>query len=56
VKVKHILKDYAIVISDQKIPVELLPIRIGGFDIVLGMDWLTVNKAHINCEKKTLEV
>jgi hypothetical protein len=30
--------------------------KIGGFDIVLGMDWLTTNNARINCEYKTLEV
>jgi hypothetical protein len=56
VRVGHILKDCAIEISDQKIPLDLLLMRIGGFDIVLGMDWLTTNKARINCENKTLEV
>jgi hypothetical protein len=30
--------------------------QIGGFDIVLRMDWLMTNKANINCAQKTLDV
>jgi hypothetical protein len=56
VKVGRILKNCAIEISGQRTPLELLPMRTSGFDIVLGMDWLTTNKVHINCENKTLEV
>jgi hypothetical protein len=56
VKVGHVLKNYAIEISGQRIPLELLPMKIDGFDIVFGMDWLTTNKAWINCKNKTLEV
>jgi hypothetical protein len=56
VRVGHVIKNCAIEISGQRIPLELLPMRIGGFDIVLGMDWLTTNMAHINCENKTLEI
>jgi hypothetical protein len=30
--------------------------QIRRFDVVLGIDWLTANKANINCAQKTLEV
>ncbi|KAD7479048.1 hypothetical protein E3N88_02184 [Mikania micrantha] len=55
-KVETVLKNCVIRINDQDIPLELLPMHIVGFDIVLGMDWLTANKARINCEQKTLDV
>jgi hypothetical protein len=35
---------------------ELLPMQIRGFDVVLGMDWLTANKANINYAQKTSDV
>jgi hypothetical protein len=55
-KVDKVLNNCAIKIGDHELPLELLPMRIGGFDVVLGMDWLTANKANINCAQKTLDV
>ncbi|KAD3640990.1 hypothetical protein E3N88_30213 [Mikania micrantha] len=55
-KVETVLKNCVIRINDQDIPLELLLMHIVGFDIVLGMDWLTANKARINCDQKTLDV
>jgi hypothetical protein len=46
----------AMSINEQEILVELLPMQIGGFDLVLGMDWLSKNRAQINCDQKTLEI
>jgi hypothetical protein len=54
--VDKVLKDCVIKIEGHELPLELLPMRIGGFDIVLGMDWLTANRANINCAQKTLDV
>ncbi|XP_022020033.1 uncharacterized protein LOC110920105 [Helianthus annuus] len=46
------------VISIKNIPisVNLLPINLAGFDIVLGMDWLAHNQARISCDKKLIEI
>jgi hypothetical protein len=51
-----VLRNCVIKIEGHELPLELLPMRIGGFDIVLGMDWLTANRANINCAQKTLDV
>ena len=56
VKVDTTLKDCYLKIREQVIPLELLPMKLGGFDIVLGMDWLSKNGAHINCVQKSLEI
>ncbi|KAI3663974.1 hypothetical protein L6452_45207 [Arctium lappa] len=36
--------------------VDLLPMAIGGFDVVIGMDWLVRHKANIFCSKKMIQV
>ena len=56
VKVENSLRDCYLKIENQSIPLELLPMRLGGIDIVLGMDWLARNKAHIDCERKVLRI
>jgi hypothetical protein len=55
-KVDKVLKNCVIKIKGHELPLELLPMLIGGIDIVLGMDWLTINRASINCAQKTLDV
>ncbi|KAI3808090.1 hypothetical protein L1987_24032 [Smallanthus sonchifolius] len=39
--------DGAITISGHILPVRLIPMTLAGFDVVLGMDWLASNQAHI---------
>jgi hypothetical protein len=48
-KVDKVLTNCVNKIGDHELPLELLPMRIGGFDVVLGMDWLTASKTNINC-------
>ncbi|KAK1435856.1 hypothetical protein QVD17_01627 [Tagetes erecta] len=56
VKVENALRDCNLKINGQNIPLELLPMKLGGFDIVLGMDWLARHKAQIDCERKVLKI
>ncbi|KAL8115138.1 hypothetical protein AgCh_021822 [Apium graveolens] len=39
-------------ISGYMFPVDLIPFELGDFDIILGMDWLSLYKANIDCKKK----
>jgi hypothetical protein len=55
-RVDKVLRNCVVKIEGHELHLELLPMRIVGFDVVLGMDWLTANKANINCAQKTLEV
>ncbi|KAJ9539103.1 hypothetical protein OSB04_031836 [Centaurea solstitialis] len=34
----------------------LIPIRLGSFDVVLGMDWLSENRARILCYEKIVKI
>ncbi|KAL8134110.1 hypothetical protein AgCh_009251 [Apium graveolens] len=39
-------------ISGYMFPVDLIPFELGDFDIILGMDWLSLYKANTDCKKK----
>ncbi|GJX10141.1 putative reverse transcriptase domain-containing protein [Tanacetum coccineum] len=36
--------------------IDLIPIELGAFDVIIGMDWLTDNDAVIICRKKELHI
>ena len=36
--------------------IDLLPISLRSFDVVVGMDWLAANRAEILCYKKLIKL
>ncbi|GKB21683.1 putative reverse transcriptase domain-containing protein [Tanacetum coccineum] len=47
VEIFEIFEDCSINIDGNEFPVKLMPMCFGGFDVVLGMDWLSDNNAKI---------
>jgi hypothetical protein len=45
VNVDHMYKDVQINIGGCELKVDLLPLELHDFDVILGMDWLSMNKA-----------
>lgn len=43
-------------IKEQVLPVDLLVLDFRDFDVILGMDWLSLYQVNINCKFKTLEM
>ncbi|KAI3770998.1 hypothetical protein L6452_02147 [Arctium lappa] len=56
VEVKEVIDGCTICIDGKKLPVRLMPTGLGGFDVVLGMDWLSNNHAQIVCNKKMIKI
>ncbi|KAL7594215.1 hypothetical protein Lser_V15G28366 [Lactuca serriola] len=54
--VSHRMNNILIDLNGNKFHEELFPIELNGFDIVLGMDWLSANDAEILCKKKIVKV
>ncbi|XP_021975472.1 uncharacterized protein LOC110870595 [Helianthus annuus] len=50
-----ILDGCSISIKNHSIPLSLLPMKLAGFDVVLGMDWLSHNQARTACVSKCLK-
>ncbi|KAA3476994.1 Gag-Pol polyprotein [Gossypium australe] len=44
------------VITDICFPADLMLLPFDEFDIILGMDWLTLHDAVVNCKRKTIDL
>ncbi|KAJ0854279.1 putative nucleotidyltransferase, Ribonuclease H [Helianthus annuus] len=54
--VSTVLEGCVISIKNHSFPLSLLPFKLAGFDIVLGMDWLSHNQAQIVCNRKQVVI
>ncbi|KAI3806720.1 hypothetical protein L1987_22634 [Smallanthus sonchifolius] len=52
----QVTEDCIIEIEGHKFPSRLFLLTLGGFDIVLGMDWLAANEAKIICKRKRIHL
>ncbi|XP_071699158.1 uncharacterized protein [Rutidosis leptorrhynchoides] len=51
-----VYKDCEIEFGSESFKIDLVPITLGEFDIVIGMDWLDRNEADISCHEKYVKV
>nr|GEV17047.1 hypothetical protein [Tanacetum cinerariifolium] len=52
----NVYSDVEIEINDSTFRIDLIPIMLGVFDIVIGMDWLDKYDANILCSQKLVRV
>jgi hypothetical protein len=52
--IDHMYKGVQISVSGCELKVDLLPLELHDFDVILGMDWLSANKAQMDCFTKTI--
>ncbi|GKF01563.1 reverse transcriptase domain-containing protein [Tanacetum coccineum] len=41
---------------NQPFEIDLMPIKLGSFDVVIGMDWLSKYRAKILCDEKVIHI
>ena len=46
----RVYNSYDILVNDVLMFVNLIPLEMHGFDVILGMDWLSFHCALIYCE------
>ncbi|XP_024963703.1 uncharacterized protein LOC112503970 [Cynara cardunculus var. scolymus] len=51
-----VYKDCKLDLDDHEFTVDLIPIDIYNFDVVIGMDWLTKNRADIICSRRMIRI
>ncbi|XP_024984093.1 uncharacterized protein LOC112520019 [Cynara cardunculus var. scolymus] len=56
VLVREIVRGCVLGIEGKEFWVDLIPMTIGGFDIIIGMDWLVENQTEILCSKKLIRI
>ncbi|KAK1427944.1 hypothetical protein QVD17_16705 [Tagetes erecta] len=52
----EVINNCTIELDDHSFSINLMPVQLGGFDVVVGMDWLARNRAEIVCDKKLLKI
>ncbi|GJZ60658.1 putative reverse transcriptase domain-containing protein [Tanacetum coccineum] len=56
VEVDKIIRDCKLELGNSLFIIDLIPLGHGRFDVIVGMDWLSKNKAVIVCHEKVVEI
>ncbi|GJU69252.1 reverse transcriptase domain-containing protein [Tanacetum coccineum] len=56
VSTNTIIKGYTLTLVNQPFEIDLMPIKLGSFDVVIGMDWLSKYHAKILCDEKVVHI
>ncbi|GKE38720.1 putative reverse transcriptase domain-containing protein, partial [Tanacetum coccineum] len=51
-----VLRGYTLGLLGHPFNIDLMPIDLGSFDVIIGMDWLTKNHAVIVCDEKIVRI
>ncbi|GJY96105.1 putative reverse transcriptase domain-containing protein [Tanacetum coccineum] len=56
VSTNTILRSCTLVLLNHVFKIDLLPTRLGSFDVIIGMDWLSYHRAVIDCYEKIVRI
>ncbi|GJZ01076.1 reverse transcriptase domain-containing protein [Tanacetum coccineum] len=56
VSTNTVIKGCTLTLLDQPFEIDLMPIKLGSFDVIIGMDWLSKYHAKILCGKKVIHI
>ncbi|GJX59944.1 reverse transcriptase domain-containing protein [Tanacetum coccineum] len=51
-----IIQGCTLILLNQPFEIDLMPIKLGSFDVVIGMDWLSKYHARIICDEKVVHI
>ncbi|GKB65309.1 putative reverse transcriptase domain-containing protein [Tanacetum coccineum] len=55
-EVDRIIRDYKLELGNSLFIIDLIPLSHGSFDVNVGIDWLSKNKAEIVCYEKVVRI
>jgi hypothetical protein len=56
IRTDKVIPNCTITLENYQFSINLLPIELGGFDMVVRMDWLANNQAEIICARRLVKV
>nr|GEU55145.1 putative reverse transcriptase domain-containing protein [Tanacetum cinerariifolium] len=56
VSTNTVIQGCTLTLLNQPFEIDLMPIKLDSFDVVIGMDWLSKNHAKIICDKKVVYI
>ena len=51
-----VIRDCQLNLDNHLFPIDLTPMQLGSFDIIVGMDWLTKHHAEVVCFDKIVRI
>ncbi|GJS14797.1 putative nucleotidyltransferase, ribonuclease H [Tanacetum coccineum] len=55
-EVDKVIRDCKLELGNSLFTIDLIPLGHGSFDMIVGMDWLSKNKAEIVCHEKVVRI
>ncbi|GKB55593.1 reverse transcriptase domain-containing protein, partial [Tanacetum coccineum] len=55
-KTNTVLRGYTLGLLGHPINIDLMPVELGSFDVIIGMDWLANHHAVILCDEKIVRI
>ncbi|GJR92747.1 reverse transcriptase domain-containing protein [Tanacetum coccineum] len=56
VGINTVIQGCTLILLNQPFEINLMPIKLGSFDVVIGMDWLSKYHARIICDEKVVHI
>ncbi|KAI3754777.1 hypothetical protein L1987_54568 [Smallanthus sonchifolius] len=56
IEATHILKGCKLELAGHKLDIDLMPVTLGSFDVIIGMDWLSKSQDEIICREKIVRI
>ncbi|GJT64150.1 putative reverse transcriptase domain-containing protein [Tanacetum coccineum] len=56
VRTNTVIQGFTLTLLNQPFKIDLMPIILGSFDVVIGMDWLSKYHARIICDEKVVHI
>ncbi|GJQ89168.1 putative reverse transcriptase domain-containing protein [Tanacetum coccineum] len=56
VSTNTVIQGVTLTLLNQPFKIDLMPIKLGSFDVVIGMDWLSKYHAKIICDEKVVHI
>ncbi|GJT52696.1 putative reverse transcriptase domain-containing protein [Tanacetum coccineum] len=56
VSTNTVIQGATVTLLNQPFEIDLMPIKLGSFNVVIGMDWLSKYHARIICDKKVVHI
>ncbi|GJX15715.1 reverse transcriptase domain-containing protein [Tanacetum coccineum] len=51
-----VIQGCTLILLNQPFKIDLMPIKLGSFDVIIGMDWLSKYHARIICDEKVVHI
>ncbi|GKD83896.1 putative reverse transcriptase domain-containing protein [Tanacetum coccineum] len=56
VSTNTVIQGATLTLLNQPFKIDLMPIKLGSFDVIIGMDWLSKYQARIICDEKVIHI